>query len=213
MPLKLTHLTDESVTMIFLHLAAHEVHICQLVCKRFDNIVRSSLSLQFMVELGLSGYIESRNPRTDISLKEKCDTLRLHRLRRWNRSVSSIKTILTGTKNGGFNSRYLPSGGHGGPLLTDGIITHWSLISRNAHTDLQLDVVQLPSLNTGTELSQWRLTQKGLNIRGYSVEPACDLLVLLEYTGPLIDPFELVLPGPPLQLPDTTGFGGGIAQP
>ncbi|KAG8706015.1 hypothetical protein FRC09_002629 [Ceratobasidium sp. 395] len=142
MPLKLTDLTDELVVAIFLYLSSHEVHTCQL----------------FIIELALSGYVEFRNPRIDISLQEKCDLLRLHRLRRWNRSVSSIDTILMDTPNRGFGPGrpHLDHTPHWsrGPSLRDGFVTNWSFMSPRAYTDLQLDVIQLPSLNIGTGLNQ-----------------------------------------------------------
>ncbi|KAG8751381.1 hypothetical protein FRC12_012473 [Ceratobasidium sp. 428] len=215
MPLKLTDLTDELVVAIFLYLSSHEVHTCQLVCRRFNNIVRSSIGLQFIIELALSGYVEFRNPRIDISLQEKCDLLRLHRLRRWNRSVSSIDTILMDTPNRGFGPGrpHLDHTPHWsrGPSLRDGFVTNWSFMSPRAYTDLQLDVIQLPSLNIGTGLNQWRLTQKGLNIQGSAVEPACDLLVLLECKTELpTDAHEVVPQLQPPQQPDSTGPGGYV---
>ncbi|KAG8690467.1 hypothetical protein FRC09_011968 [Ceratobasidium sp. 395] len=215
MPLKLTDLTDELVVAIFLYLSSHEVHTCQLVCRRFNHIVRSSIGLQFIIELALSGYVEARNPRIDISLQEKCDLLRLHRLRRWNRSVSSIDTILMDAPDSGFDPGQ-PSLSHTphwsrGPSLRDGFVTNWSFMSPRAYTDLQLDVIQLPSLNTGTRLNQWRLTQKGLNIQGSAVEPACDLLVLLECKAELsTDVYEPVPQLQPPQQPDSTGLGGYV---
>ncbi|KAG8751382.1 hypothetical protein FRC12_012474 [Ceratobasidium sp. 428] len=68
--------------------------------------------------------------------------------------------------------------------LKDGVLTQWSSVSPSSYMPLQLDVAQLPSLNTGeSTVTQWRLIEHGLYIYDYDIEPACNLLVLLEYTN------------------------------
>ncbi|KAG9118602.1 hypothetical protein FRC07_006808 [Ceratobasidium sp. 392] len=206
---KLGDFANEVLLAVFFHLTVRDVCACQLVCRRFNDIIRSSPALRFSIELSLAGYVESCNPRTDISTEEKCNALRLHRSRHGNHTVSSIDTIQMGFTDGGFRSWHLPSPTRTHPSLKDGVLAQWSLISPNIHADLQLDVVQLPSLNTGTGLKQWRLTQKGLNIKSYDFEPACDLLVLVEYTGPLVNNLDS---RPPIRI-DVNGLGGNGPQP
>ncbi|KAG8680524.1 hypothetical protein FRC08_016230, partial [Ceratobasidium sp. 394] len=64
-------------------------------------------------------------------------------------------------------------------LFRDGVIAQWSSVLSDSYMPLQLDIVQLPSLNTGSDLKQWRLIEHELYIRQCDIEPACDLLVLL----------------------------------
>ncbi|KAG8776741.1 hypothetical protein FRC12_000713 [Ceratobasidium sp. 428] len=206
---KLGELGNDILLAIFLYLTGRDIYACQLVCRRLNDFVRSSLVLRFVANLSLSGYVESCNSRTDIALTEKFDALRLRLARRRNHAISSMDIIHMGTANGGFPSWHLPSPTSTHPPLKDGVLTQWSLISPDSRTDLQLDVVQLPSLNTGTGLKQWRMTQRGLNIKSYAVEPRCDLLLLLEYTGPLLHNFDA---RPPVQA-GVDGLGGGIPQP
>lgn len=99
---------------------------------------------------------------------------------------SSVDNIKLGTTDGGFQTRYLPPQPML-PSLKDGVMIKWTGVHPNSSTDMQLHVVQLPSLNTGTGLKQWRLIQRDLNIKDYAIEPACNLLVILGYTGPLVN--------------------------
>ncbi|QRV88724.1 F-box protein [Ceratobasidium sp. AG-Ba] len=207
MSLRLDDLSDEVILLIFQYLVGSDIRACQLVCRRFHGIVQSSSDLQFFIH----GFVEFPQPRKDLTLKEKCNILRLHRERRKNRTVSNVNTFKIGVANGGFTSRWLPSI----TPLKDGVLAEWSLVREDSFMNLQLDVVQLPSLNTGTGFKQWRLEQNDLNIRGSAFEPAADLLVLLEYTGPYIDPFprHLGLNRIDPNNIDPSGLGHGQPQP
>ena len=201
-------LPNELLTSILVCLTASEIKICRMVhviragstilpltnfyfqvCRRIKEVIALSPSLQFIIELDNAGYVAATNSRKDLSLDEKLRALRLHNSRRVNHAVNSIDSFKIGISNGGFSMRRELLTSPWAPLFKDGMIAQWSSVSPDSYTPLQLDLVQLPSLNTGTGLKQWRIIQQHMNVRSYDMEPACDLLVLLEYTGADTSPF------------------------
>lgn len=141
---------------------------------------------------------------------EKYKYLHLHQTQQKGHTISSTETLKLGVLNGGFQTRFHSLTDNDAPKLKGGILAKWSSVNSSSYLPLQLDIVQLASLNLGSESKQWNIVYKDMNIRDYDIEPACDLLVLLEYTGPALDPFD------PNAFPptfDTEGLGGGTPKP
>lgn len=135
--------------------------------------------------------------------------LHLHQTRQKSHTTSSMETFKLGVLNGGFQYRFHSLTDNHAPKLKGGTLTKWSSINPNSYLPLQLDVVQLASLNLGAESKQWKLAYEDMNIKDYDVEPACDLLVLLEYLGPALDPFNPNVFPPTF---DVTGLDGGTPK-
>lgn len=159
------------------------------MCRRIKELISLSPSLQFIIELENAGYVAAANSRTDLSVDGKLRALRLHNSRRANHTVNSIDAFRLGISNGGFSAKRELLTSPWAPLFKDGMVAQWSSVTPDSYTPLQLDLAQLPSINIGTGLKQWRITQQNMNIRSYDMEPACDFLVLLEYTGADTTPF------------------------
>lgn len=141
---------------------------------------------------------------------EKYKALRLHRTRQKNHTISSMETFKLGVLNGGFQTSFHSLTDNYAPKLKGGVLTKWSSVNPSSYLPLRLDIAQLASLNLGTESKQWSLVYENMNIRDYDTEPACDLLVLLEYTGPALNPFNSnVYP----HTFDSTGLGGRTPKP
>jgi hypothetical protein len=137
--------------------------------------------LQFIIELDQAGYAEASNPRTDLTLEEKLSALRLHNSRQ--RSHTITRTDRLELSLDGFSVDHETLTSNWSMLLKDGVLARWSSVLPSSYMPLQLDLVQLPSLNTGLDLRQWRLVQHDMNIRHFDMDPVTDLLLLLEYTG------------------------------
>ncbi|KAG8706016.1 hypothetical protein FRC09_002630 [Ceratobasidium sp. 395] len=174
-------LPDELVVCIFAYLTGPNIKLSRSVCRRFANVVDLSPMLQFFIELDYAGYAEASNPRSDLSFEEKCSLLRLHNTRIRNHTFTKVDRLKLGVLGGGFSTEDEMLTSALSPSLKDGILTQWSSVLPHSYMPLQLDVAQLPSLNTGiSAVTQWRMTEHNLHVCEYDVEPACDLLVLLE---------------------------------
>ena len=121
-----------------------------------------------------------------------------------------METFKLGVLNGGFETRFHSLTHNNAPKLKGGLLAKWSSVGSSSYLPLKLDIVQLASLNLGTESKQWSFVYEDMNIRDYDIEPACDLLVLLEYTGPALNPFNPNVFPPTF---DVEGLGGDTPKP
>jgi hypothetical protein len=135
------------------------------VCHDFNQLIDSLRLLQFRLELRDAGYVESGNPR-NIDIGEKLSVLRTHMSRLRNHSPSSVDLLdLDDNLYPGCN-----------PVFSGGVLSSWSLHSSSS----RLDLVQLPSLNKGTQLKSWYISEQKFDVVKHWMDPASDLLVLLD---------------------------------
>ncbi|KAF8605874.1 hypothetical protein BDV93DRAFT_543081 [Ceratobasidium sp. AG-I] len=210
MSLGIDRLPTEVLQGVLLYLTAPDIRTCRLLFRRLKEFIDSS-RLLFIAELDAAGYVEAPNSRTDLDTKEKYRYLHLHQTRQRSHTISSIEIFKLGDLNGGFQTRLHSLTDKDAPRLKGGVLAKWSSVNASSYLPLQLDVVQLASLNIGSESKQWNLVfEDNINIREYDIEPACDLLVLLEYTGPALNPFN---PNASPPVFDPEGLGGGTPKP
>ncbi|KAF8605873.1 hypothetical protein BDV93DRAFT_31061 [Ceratobasidium sp. AG-I] len=201
-------LPTEILEGVLLYLTAPDIRTCRSLYRRLKDIIDSS-RLLFIAELDAAGYVESSNPRADLDTMGKYKYLHLHQTRQKSHIISSMETFKLGVLNGGFdNGSHVLTGNHA-PKLKGGVLAKWSSVNPTSNLPLKLDVAQLASLNLGTESKQWSLIYEDMNIVGYDIEPACDLLVLLEYTGPVLNPRNRFF----RPTYDPTGLGGNTPKP
>ncbi|KAI0094795.1 hypothetical protein BDY19DRAFT_988597 [Irpex rosettiformis] len=132
--------------------------ICRKVCLAFRDYISSSLECQYAIELAIAGLEDG--PDSTMILAERLQRLREHqaawRSLRWRTS----RTI---------------------DMLRGGVWELYGGVLAQARGRGTLVFEQLPSAIRGITEDQWELVPKGLkSIRDFAMEPAYDLLVLVE---------------------------------
>lgn len=131
------------------------------VCVVFYEAISTSMECQYIIELAVAGMVDG--PISSTVRSERLQRLREHqaawRMLRWR----SEKTL---------------------PMLDGGV---WELYggvlarARGRHT---LVFTRLPAEIRGISEQQWEITPPGIQaIRDFAIEPACDLLVIIEETN------------------------------
>ncbi|OSX62301.1 hypothetical protein POSPLADRAFT_1142749 [Postia placenta MAD-698-R-SB12] len=132
------------------------------VSRLFLQLMKSSIRLNYKIELGLAGMTD--NPLSPLSYAEKLGKLRSLRDMRRNPRLVSGRSISRDT---------IYTVSHGLFVQSDG---------------LQLKVLQLPSRILETEECEWTFTVpdlNGLNVASLCIDPAQNLLVLLALLLPV----------------------------
>ncbi|KDN50676.1 hypothetical protein RSAG8_01174, partial [Rhizoctonia solani AG-8 WAC10335] len=152
-------------------LEAIDIRKYQSVCKAFYHWAKTTPALQFLLELDEAGYVKARNYRKGISDEQQLSILREHVRRRRTLSPSRVDTlwkISTDHPHAMINMQIQ------GPLpvFAEGVLV------RRIYK--MLSVVQLPSLNYGTEMRAWVLEPKEVGFQyEFWIIPSLDLLVIL----------------------------------
>ncbi|QRV88725.1 vacuolar protein sorting-associated protein 13 [Ceratobasidium sp. AG-Ba] len=116
-----------------------------------------------------------------MSIEEKYSILKEHNYRRRNHKYRVTYKLKLGPMGDGFSLETEALTAPWKQLFKDGVLAQWSSVLPDSYMPLQLDLVLLPSCNTGQEFKQWRLAEPTIRVREFDIEPAYDLLVLLEY--------------------------------
>lgn len=134
------------------------------------KIIQADSYIQYLLELDTSGYVEPSNPRVDLTYLEKQRLMRSHRLR-WNypEGISpDVYELQTGEDI--FPWAYV------GGVYARGI----RIPDSTPLTTRQLYFYQFPSSNRRVEYEQWVISDLGLDICNFAIDPEQNLLVLLE---------------------------------
>lgn len=169
--------------IILLSLDVSDIRRCQAVCRTFYQLTKTLCELQFRLELDNAGYVESPNPRTDVTLEEKLAILREHMSRRESLKPSRVDKLWV--EAGEDMAGDPPLNSYQRVLLVRGVLACGTTKVSDEGTTLRIDVARLPSLNRGTDMQQWTLYESELPIRTFWIEPDLDMLVLSEIPSDL----------------------------
>lgn len=127
-----------------------------------------------MLELDSCGYVEPANPRRDLTYHQKLEVVRNHR-DRWNHPENITPAVFDANIEiwvpQQYVNQYVDSVFAWAAPLSD--FTPYGRVQ-------QLHIHQLPSPNRGIEYKHWVIPDLGLDVRNFGIDPAQDLLVLLE---------------------------------
>ncbi|KAF9807951.1 hypothetical protein IEO21_07986 [Rhodonia placenta] len=160
--LNIVMLPPEILEEILLLLDMEDLIQWKQVSRLFLQLIKSSIRLNYKIELGLAGMAD--NPLSPFSYAEKLRKLRSLRDMRRNPTLVSGRSISR-------DAAYTVS--HGLFVQSDG---------------LHLKVLQLPSRILGTEEREWTFTVpdlNGLNVGTLCIDPSQNLLVLLALLIPV----------------------------
>lgn len=149
------------------------IRACQLVCRTFYNLVVSSTQIQYILAIDTLGYTTPSVPRLDLTPHQKVEFLQQHR-RNWSFPGNCQPTEYT-LQLSKARMSYQFNGG---------VYAHALRTSPFADTIVGLHFCQLPSLNLGLGFKEWRIPNFGHFARGFTIDTAQDLLVLVELAHP-----------------------------
>ncbi|KAL0947475.1 hypothetical protein HGRIS_013580 [Hohenbuehelia grisea] len=155
--LRLEKLPTELVVEILKLLEFRTLLLCRKTCQLLKSLIDSNASLQYIIELGVS--FQTDGPPSSVSCASRLKTLRNHQ-HAWTRMDWS-------------EMREFPS--------TDGGL--WELAG-NVFAQYEeqggMLFTQLPSKLRGIAEHSWRLTNLNYNVGDFTIDPAQDLLVLID---------------------------------
>ncbi|KAG8792503.1 hypothetical protein FRC12_005934 [Ceratobasidium sp. 428] len=159
-------LPADTLLVILSLLPGSSIRQCLQVCRLFNDLIRSSDYLKYLLELDACGYIRPNRIRADLSYREMIKLLRDHKAR-WNNPQKVVPTYYE-----------LPIGYpvESNPL-SKGVFT--MAAKRNDGLVDQIHFFQLPSKNKGTGFEHWHIGLEVL-LWDFLVDPDQDLLVGLE---------------------------------
>lgn len=160
-------LLDETIVHILALLDARDIAQCQQVCRKLNSLVTSSACLVYILTLDSLSYNLPSTPRSDITLVDKIELLRQHRLH-WARP----DTLQAARYNLSFRSS--PMDVYIGGVLVQ---AYPGTPASYFHT---LHFYQLQSKNLGVQFQEWNLDNLGPNLCKFTVDPDQNLLVLFE---------------------------------
>jgi hypothetical protein len=144
-------------TSIFVHTRSTHRRIAQ-VCVVLHNAIKSSAECQYTIELASAGMEDG--PPSHILRAE-----RLQRLREYKTAWHSLKWRTDKSID----------------MLDGGVWELYGGVLAHARTHHTLEFNQLPSQIRGITEKRWEVTPRHLAaIRDFAMEPACELLVLIE---------------------------------
>ncbi|CAE6441904.1 unnamed protein product [Rhizoctonia solani] len=164
---------------IMLFLDAPNLRRCQRVCKLFYRITMDVPQLRFRLELDAAGYVEPTNPRQGLSMGQRLSILREHMSRRRSLIPSRVDVLRNEVES---SERLIQ------PHIqfVGGV---YACQSQKRTSDgrhrTALEIVKLPSLNEGTDISGWTIYDEKLDGCNPDrpaawIHPDWDLLVLLK---------------------------------
>lgn len=159
----------EILWAIFLHLPGYEsVLNCRVVCRAFRSAIDASVELQYQIKLRVWGYEDSVN----LSYSHFSIAKRLEQLEQHVKSWSSLDWEETRLRLPRFDCQAFAPGVYVGLTVIDD--DDWD----KAATDLIS--IKLPSRLRGTDHLFHRTRLDVVNIFDVAVDPAQDLLVLVQ---------------------------------
>ncbi|KAF8608502.1 hypothetical protein BDV93DRAFT_602450 [Ceratobasidium sp. AG-I] len=163
-------LPEDVLRLVLILSTPATIRYCQQVCRLLRNVIQADPYIQYLLDLDACGYVEPRNPRSDLSYSEKREVIRRHQLR-WThpQHVSPEIYDLHAIKRS-FQCTYV-----------NGVYARGARISGSMpKATRQLHFYQLPSPNRGTEYKHWLIPDLGVDTHFFMIDPEQDLLVLAE---------------------------------
>lgn len=173
---KLLEVPDEVQLKILENADPQDIRSCQSVCRTFYNLIVSSPQIQYILSLDTLGYAMPSVPRLDLTTRQKVEFLERHR-RNWSFPGNLQPTeYVIQLSDAGNVYRF-----------DGGVYTHSLHIAPNSRTSaiVGLHFYQLPSPNLGLEFREWCIPNLGLSARGFDIDTAQDLLILVELANPI----------------------------
>ncbi|KAG9017371.1 hypothetical protein FRB93_007485 [Tulasnella sp. JGI-2019a] len=158
-------LPPELIIATLCHATLIDVVRCKQTCKTLNTVINESTALQYLIELGCTGYVDGSYDKDTLSQHE-----RLRRLieieTAWREFSLATKTKLE--LPGVFSWIYEFCGG---------------VFIRGQSSVKTLNVIRFPSIFGNATSETWDLTQSQLavgSVRDITIDPGSDLLIIIE---------------------------------
>ncbi|KAI0772792.1 hypothetical protein BD413DRAFT_34230 [Trametes elegans] len=155
--MELLNLPPELLTGILLQLDLQSLLRCRQVCTLLKDLMDQDVRLQYQVELGAAG-MEDGPPGT-LTAAERLRMLKA-RQAAWDRLAWTSREEI--------------------PMCQGGVWELYGGVLAQGEGSRTLVFRQLPSAIRGIQEREWRLEDVGVNIRDFGMDPAQDLLLIIE---------------------------------
>ncbi|KAH9950441.1 hypothetical protein B0H21DRAFT_535054, partial [Amylocystis lapponica] len=153
----LDSLPTELIIQILAALDVKSLLRCRQVCKLLESMIREAAALQYTIECTIAGMEDG--PPSDLAIAERRAKLRSHQDAWGNCQFSASQSI---------------------PMLQGGV---WELcggVLAQSGNPTSLTFMQLPSKIRGIQGKEWTIEDVGFVIRDFTMDPAQNLLVMVE---------------------------------
>ncbi|KAH9850916.1 hypothetical protein C2E23DRAFT_904719 [Lenzites betulinus] len=155
--MKLIQFPPELIINIFLELELRSLLRCRQVCRLLRDIIDGDVRVQYKIELAAAGMEDG--PPSTLTASERLRMLKT-RQEAWDK--------LQWTGRGEM------------PMSQGGVWELYGGVLAQGESARTLAFKQLPSKIRGIEEREWRIEDVGVNIRDFGMDPAQDLLVIIE---------------------------------
>ncbi|KAI9056374.1 hypothetical protein FKP32DRAFT_1639392 [Trametes sanguinea] len=153
----ITCLPPELLTSILLALDLSTLVRCRQICRLLKDIIDEDVRLQYKIELAASGLEDGTH--NTLTVAERLRMLQT-RNEAWDNLAWTAREEI--------------------PMLQGGVWELYGGVLGQGEGARTLVFKQLPSTLRGIEGRQWRIEDVGVNIRDFGMDPAQDLLIIIE---------------------------------